>query len=502
MGTTVVLVSLLMVLLSLEYPWRLFRNYVFNSAPSELGPQYSLINVSNVVTLVVSVKDTCSQTPTMLTALAAKVSTLPLIFTHPDFKGCNTVSLSATKLFARTITITLAHNSSPFTGFLKARPHIMTKYALFLHNDVYIMDEYTISELVGALSEHPEAAFAAPHIYESGSNGVIVPHGHHSSLCINNEGFVDYSLSFDLLTRRSAHDFKHVVSGYPQMDFMEDHAFMGRTDTYSNYLDENASFTLEHIDSILTQRLKGTFPWYVPSARVIFNVDSKRIGWQDIPYFSFKRSNTLGSNVVEYLEQKWGVHFPLSGMWDYLRYDMLANKVLIGSELPMEWEQQRVLYYSWFASIGFTLFNNESFDDFVHQDVIPYKTIELSVTPVSRRPKNTERKHFILDKCADSAATLTDLPPMFPRFNVSTSCNSDECGMLIVEDNSCMCYNNALRLKKSMIDVEAMLYRLKLPGRAFKYKQLKRMLTTAPRTAQMYQIPSFESTHSMVQWKW
>ena len=65
--------------------------------------------------------------------------------------------------------------------------------------------------------------------------------------------------------------------------------YMARTGTYHKYLDPMASFTMEYIDSILAMRLNHTYPWYVPTARVIFGVDVRKIGWRDIPYFVLQR---------------------------------------------------------------------------------------------------------------------------------------------------------------------------------------------------------------------
>ena len=109
--------------------------------------------------------------------------------------------------------------ASPIEGFLSVQNQIKTPYALLTHNDAYIMDDYTICELMRALHVHTEAAFAAPQLYEKSENHISVPHAHHKNLHLkpHASGFsINYDIDF-AMTQRRAKDF--IRRGYPQIDF-------------------------------------------------------------------------------------------------------------------------------------------------------------------------------------------------------------------------------------------------------------------------------------------
>ena len=160
---------------------------------------------------------------------------------------------------------------------------------------------------------------------------------------------------------------------------MEDHMYLARTDTYHLYLDEMASFTMEYIDNVLAMRLNDTFPWYVPTARVIFDVDVNKIGWRDIPYFVHKRSEEIGLNVRSYLSRKWNVTFPNTGIWNYVRYSFLAEAVYDYNSLPEAWNYQFAMFLSWFHSIGFNRYNNVTFEDMLHKSYYLPTSMEIHV---------------------------------------------------------------------------------------------------------------------------
>ena len=242
--------TLLLYSLGPKITWRLFRNPFCSDEPLALESVYencsSELLIKNV-TIVVTVKDTCSQATHVLSHLATTVPRdIPIIYVYPEFIGCRAVNPNI-GLFGDFTVKKIPPDASPIQGFLKVRPLIKTPYVLLMHNDVYIMDPYTICELVRALDAHPEAEFAAPQLYERSENGISVPHGHHKNLHLrtddSGEISITYDIDFDLLTQRRPRDFNKF--GHPQLDFMEDHAYMGRTDTYHLYIDHMASFTME-----------------------------------------------------------------------------------------------------------------------------------------------------------------------------------------------------------------------------------------------------------------
>ncbi|CAK0808545.1 unnamed protein product, partial [Prorocentrum cordatum] len=117
------------------------------------------------------------------------------------------------------------------------QPLLKTKYAVLMHNDAYPLERDFACEMYRALEANPHYPIAAPQIYETAAEGVIVPHGHHQNLharpSASGQGLrIDYDLSLHLLTQRKPEDF----SEGPQVDFLEDHAFFARSDRLSGRL--------------------------------------------------------------------------------------------------------------------------------------------------------------------------------------------------------------------------------------------------------------------------
>mmetsp|Transcript_5464 Transcript_5464/g.7198 ORF Transcript_5464/g.7198 Transcript_5464/m.7198 type:complete len:140 (-) Transcript_5464:13-432(-) len=121
------------------------------------------------------------------------------------------------------------------------------------------------------------------------------------------------------------------------------------------------------MDMILNMRARNTSAWYVPTARCIFNVDTRKITWEDLPYLVYKRSEQIGHQVRTYLTNKWGVEFVNTGIWNYVRYVMLADVVIDAESLPREWEEQASAFYSWFESVGFNRYNGKLLPEFIEE---------------------------------------------------------------------------------------------------------------------------------------
>ncbi len=465
---------------------RILRNGFLTNTPQVVPPSYAPCSdglLVNSLTVVVSVKDTCTQTPAFFAHMATVIPrAMHIIYAYPNFTGCNLVDLSVPmNLFQEFIPIVTPATSSPIDGFLLAQSYINTPYALLLHNDCYLMENQGVCELYRALESHQECEFAAPQIFERSENGIIVPHGHHKNLHINvasGARTISYDIDFDLMTRRTPGDFSQTEG--PQLSFMEDHAYLARSDTYHLYLDANASHTLEYLDNVMSMRANGTYPWYVPSSRFVFDVDIKQVGWNDIPYFSYKRSEEVGKKVVTYLSQKWNVNFPLTGIWHYVRYTVFSSLTLNYNDLPTSRHNQFALFCSWFESIGFNRYNGLTLPEMlgVGSGEISNELIisrYIPTLPTVTLPDNSGRGAStflpILNQTKIINITLGfEYIPI--HFDVSNDCNPAACGMLLI-GQECQCYTYNSPFKSQTYGVDKILGRFKFPSRIVHFVQMK-----------------------------
>jgi len=476
---------------------RLIRNTALPGIPEPLTPAYRTCldeDLISMVSLVVTVKDTCGQAKKLLSHLATIYPRdMPVFYAYPAIRGCRHVPAQkvGSKLFSNFTAIEVARTDAPIAGFLKVQKLLKTKYAVLMHNDAYPMEREFACELYRALEAHPDYPIAAPQIYEAANDKVIVPHGHHQNLHVrpsaDGDGLrIDYDLSLHLLTLRKPSDF---TEG-PQRDFLEDHAFLARSDVYHELLDPSGSFTLEYMDMILNMRARNTSAWYVPTARCIFDVDVQKITWEDLPYLVYKRSEQIGHQVRAYLTKKWGVEFVNTGIWNYVRYVMLADVIMEGESLPTEWKDQAALFYSWFESVGFNRYNGQYLPDFIEEPPVAGR-VEVSRTmrqtlptdvPAERAPPKSAPE--LLPYQSRKKAGSIDISFKEPHLPIGirrSLCDLAEpssyshCGMAVEDgQGGCKCFNYVVPFNlKTTLYLDKLMIWMKLPARAFMYAQMK-----------------------------
>ena len=385
-----------------------------------------------------------------------------------------------------------------------------------MHNDVYAMDYNSFCELYRGLEKNTNASFSVPQIYERSENNILSTHGHNKNLHLklyNNVYKLHFDVDFDLLTKRKSSDFKR--GGYPQMDFMEDHVFMAKTNIYHLYLDEYASHTMEQFDSVMSLRLNNTYPWYVPTSRFIFDVDINKLGWKDIPYFVNKRSEESGLNVCNYLTYKWDVQFPNTGIWNYVRHSYLSNIVLNDNLLPNDRLNQAALYYSWFHSIGFNRYNNYTLNDILNYMSLPINdnilisrniNISNSLNSVKYNASNILpiKKHNKLLKIKLNSKYIA----------IEYNFNESKCNV-IIHNNNCYCftYNPPYNINNDY-GISYILDKIKIPSRITKFIQMKYFIKNYNELEKNYNffnfnqrdcnfiIPAFSKDTRLIKWSW
>tara|TARA_B100000214_G_C23973520_1_gene631435 strand:- start:1971 stop:3449 length:1479 start_codon:yes stop_codon:yes gene_type:complete len=466
------------------------------------------------VSIVITVKDTCTQAPYFFTKLIDMVpENINIIYVYPDFVGCNRVNVDF-PIFKNMKVIKTSAEASPIDSFLAAQNFVTTPYTLLMHNDCYFLEKESICELYKPLEKYENVAFTAPQIFEKSSNGIIVPHGHHKNLHIrktSNKETISYDIDVELLSRRHPNDFLNTEG--PQINFMEDHSYMGRTHLYHKYLDPYASHTYEYLDNILSMRANNTYPWYSPSSRFVFDVDQRKIGWRDIPYFVFKRSEYVGNQVCQYLTNKWSLEFPVTGIWNYVKYDILHKINLDDNSIPSDWEGQTSLFYSWFESIGFNRYNDKNLPTFLNTEYNKNETVIIK--RVMNQPfYDSSLKHkvpphaflpVITGKKIVNITLGTEFLPI--NFEKTSSCNPDDCGMLVVDKDKCMCfvYIPPFNIGESNTIIK-ILDTAKLPSRAYNFLQMKYNTNVLSNkcmenTECMY-TTFFPPTSRIIKWSW
>ena len=140
-------VAFQLLLTSLDLPLlKVGRNLFSSSTPDPLPPKYSCDDLSSKLTVVVTVKDACSQMPGFVKALEPVVGTdTSLILTYPNLTACDPSGLQVDLAPWRDVTtVPLPPSSSPMRGWSDSVGLIKTEFALLLRrlpaSDLYAID--------------------------------------------------------------------------------------------------------------------------------------------------------------------------------------------------------------------------------------------------------------------------------------------------------------------------------------------------------------------------
>jgi len=284
---------------------------------------------------------------------------------------------------------------------------------------------------------------------------------------------------------------------------------------------------MEYMDMILNMRSRNTSAWYVPSARCIFDVDTTKITWEDLPYLVYKRSEQIGHQVRKYLTKKWGVEFVNTGIWNYVRYVMLADVVLDAAVLPEDWSDQAAIFYSWFESVGFNRYNNQLLPHFIDQPTDQPVTISRTMedalptdVPAHRVPPKSAAE--ILPQQRAKKIGAIDISFKEPHLQISIrtrSCNASlprtysSCGMVVQDGDACICWNYVAPFNlRTTLYLDRLMAWMKLPSRAFMYGQMKYWsVPIEPETVNIFCERSqadcnhqvhFSRSARVLQWSW
>merc|ERR1719460_761969 len=342
------------------------RNCILPKTPRAMRPAYPACTDEQLaaeMTIVVSVKDACSQAPGFIRGLEVFAPPeVHLIYTFPNFESCAKIDLRQVLSRWKKVTLLpLPLRSSPMQGWVDAIPHIKTRYSMLLHNDGYALDSFFGCELLQSLKNHqvnsPNSSYvlAAPMLYESKMDGSLAAHATQTNLRLVKDGSPQgMTVHHDHSLRRALNrgfDFKEG----DQTEFVEDHGFLIETSAIGTVIDPSASFTLEYLDMIMTIRANNWKALFVPSARLEFRITE--FSWRDIPYFMYKRSEATAHGTRDYLKAKWKANFPNTGFWTFIKYTIVEQHQYVDELKSMKWRDQAALVFGFFQMVGFNRYS-------------------------------------------------------------------------------------------------------------------------------------------------
>ena len=315
------------------------------------------------VTLVTSVKEQFSVWPLQLRALRETAPGVPIVVMRTGPMGAaidaELQREAASNPDVRVVETGLDFGNS-FELWNRALPLVTTPLVVFLFNDVLPANPAWLSELVAAADAHPEAAFFQPFLWE----GEGRPHAAWTDLYFRRSaGRLALVHPFDR-ARAGVRDPSELQGG-EQPFFLEDHAFLARTDFLrrESIFDPGCFYSKEYLDFALSIRYRGASIRSVPSSQAIFRAYDP-IRPEDLIFYAYRRSEELCVGSAAHLRRKWGIQ---------MHYDhigrILVNRRMTGvswsaAELPGDSGSQRNLTLAFFVLAGYNRFQGERLPDF------------------------------------------------------------------------------------------------------------------------------------------
>jgi len=502
---------------------KVVRNVFLPPTPETLKPIHGKCTdeeLASQVTVVISVKDSCSQAPGFLDHLARTVPRgVHVIHTYPNFTSCAEIDLSSqAKHWDHFEKVPLNIHSSPMVGWLDSvtKNWVKTPYTYLVHNDGYALDDHFLCELLRGLktrqATEPEWAIAAPMLYESKHDRSFAAHATQSNVRLVRDKAEDSK--YGPLTVRHDHSVRMALRRQgvdleegEQKEFLEDHGFLIDTDKIERVIDPNASMTMEYLDMIMSIKSNDWKVLLVPTARLEFRITE--FSWRDIPYFMYKRSEITAQGTRDYLKAKWNVNFPNTGFWAFIKYTIIEKHAYDMdeiAELPLQ--HHLLLAFGWFQMVGWNAYDlGTAGSRLGFLDVL--ENVDNGWTPAAGSTIGLSRKRARPEwtETRPISKNVTDLlpekgnpwPPMeadlpyeyfpFSAAEVVTNCSALEpallpiCGLVLDHnDGSCSCWINLPTWKTNgwlphIIDKVAGW--IKVPSRISTYWEMSKMVADA-----------------------
>jgi len=463
------------------FSYRIARNAFLPGVPDPMPAKYpdtSDEELIDRVTVVIGAKDFISQTAEQIDFLGTLnwPASMRIIISYSSTVGWETIEADVQRAvkespFKNLTMVDSGPFSNPFTAWRDAAKLATTPHVLLMHSDMYPLEgRQFLTELYEAGKAHPEYGVIAPELYEAETEGYLCHHTTQTNLHMRKrpDGSLFLGHDGDIIegTNHHVNDFVE----RPQKDFLEDHAFLIRRELVDPVVDPGAAYTMEYLDMAMSLLAHNTTIWYVPSARCEYRVWHSKLRWQDITFFSYRRSERFARLTKEYLTNKWGIEFPNTGFSNFVKFSVVRSAFWTQSSgsLPENWFQMVSLYYAWFEVAGFNNFGKaekllpEFLDGFnsnltlptvASRNFVPYAAETQVPGYVPFVPYAGVDVRTILDVREKTDFFETDLPTALlstgvAKYSTKSSCEESAqiqslqpfCGLIISEEARCTCW--------------------------------------------------------------
>lgn len=466
------------------------RNIISPNTPSTIIPKYKCSpEILNDITIVISVKDTCSQTPIFMNSLRqiTNVNT-PVIYTHPAYKACSKMHKGHLSYWNNVRTISVDLSDSPMSGWVRASKYINTKYSYLVHNDGYALNANFLCELYGALSSRSaDYIIAAPMLYENKEGGGLGAHATQSKLQLTPTHNKYGKSAFHKHSFINALNRGNDLEEGDQSEFLEDHGFLIKSTYILDVVDDQASFTLEYLDMILNIRNIGKKIVFVPSASLEFRVTEFLL--QDIPYFAYKRSEEIAHRTRDYISTKWSTGVPNTGFWTYIKYTILEQHEYSEQTLnTLSWREQLSCLFGFFQIVGYNRYKWSSpryipmtkvvnlLDDTRMPPANKYIAWRKTQRPIQNR-KHMNNISKLVDYGQDSVYEMEYEYSTFVVYKTEYKCDAsipDICNVIIAGRDICICWGHTPIFKQSSLIeyIKPIASLIKIPSRVSTYMEM------------------------------
>lgn len=238
-------------------------------------------------------------------------------------------------------------------------PHITTKYAFYIYNDVLPLNKDWLDQMYKVAENNPEYSVFQPVIWEDMKHY----HAEWISLALvecGDQRFLEHSFREDVFNILPSSDadaeWKTKIKQGPQPYHLEDHAIFVKTE----FIREEPIFVehtpiKEFLNMILYLRKRGTLPYLVKECHVFYGLPID-VPPEDILFQALKRCDYEGYQSLANFEKVWGVHYPFDGIGQKYILECFQDTCYKLGDIPESQQTQFNMLLGMFIIMGYNQF--------------------------------------------------------------------------------------------------------------------------------------------------